>query len=199
VRDDGVIDGTEFKENFNAGLAIQGDRARVSNVYAHDNGRYGVSRRSHVPIAPIRWESCSRGTRSHSTIRDARSQWRCGRDQVHTDRWHDVRGNHVQDNYGGGLWFDVFRNADVHDNDIQDNLNWGILYEISFGDTKIHDNTLTTALVGLIKFLSILSRESKVRVVDQSRVRVPVVGNDSYSSSSVSIGPGSPRSKFGWS
>jgi hypothetical protein len=49
----------------------------------------------------------------------------------------------------------VFRNADVHDNDIQDNLNWGILYEISFGGTKIHDNTLTTALVGLIKFLSI--------------------------------------------
>jgi hypothetical protein len=44
-----------------------------------------------------------------------------------------------------------------------------------------------------------LSRESKVRVVDQSRVRVPGVGNDSYSSSSVSIGPGSPRSKFGWS
>ncbi len=29
VRRNGLVDGTEFRENFNIGLAIQGDNARV--------------------------------------------------------------------------------------------------------------------------------------------------------------------------
>ena len=42
VRRNGVVKGTEFKENFNAGLAIQGSNARVSHVDTHHNGRYGL-------------------------------------------------------------------------------------------------------------------------------------------------------------
>ena len=37
-----LVAGTEFKDNFNAGLAIQGDEARVSHVNTHHNGRYGL-------------------------------------------------------------------------------------------------------------------------------------------------------------
>jgi parallel beta-helix repeat protein len=144
VRDDGVVDGTEFKENFNAGLAIQGDRARVSNVYAHDNGRYGVVATKPCsdcadPVGIVLEDSevAFNNTRQLDTGGDAG-----GTKFTRTDGMI-VRGNHVHDNYGAGLWFDVFnRNADVYDNDIHDNLNWGILYEISFGGTKIHGNTL---------------------------------------------------------
>ena len=34
----GVVVGTEFKDNFNAGLAIHGDAARVSRIHTHHNG-----------------------------------------------------------------------------------------------------------------------------------------------------------------
>ncbi len=38
-----VVVGSEFKDNFNAGLGIQGDGARVSRVNTHHNGRYGLA------------------------------------------------------------------------------------------------------------------------------------------------------------
>ena len=144
LRDDGVVVGTEFKDNFNAGLAIQGDRARVSRVYAHDNGRYGIVAAEPCvgcqgPVGVILEDSeiAFNNTRHLNTGGDAG-----GTKFTRTDGMI-VRGNHVHDNYGAGLWFDVFnRNANVYDNDIEDNYNWGILYEISYGGTRIHDNTL---------------------------------------------------------
>ncbi len=42
VRRNGVVVGTEFRENFNTGLSIAGDNARVSDVYTHHNGKYGM-------------------------------------------------------------------------------------------------------------------------------------------------------------
>ncbi len=60
-----------------------------------------------------------------------------------------VRGNEVHDNYGAGLWWDGFnKNAQVYGNVIYNNLNWGIFYELSYGGTKIHDNTLTNNGLG---------------------------------------------------
>ena len=43
VRRNGVVDGTEFRDNFNSGLTVQGDNARVVRVYTHHNGRYGLN------------------------------------------------------------------------------------------------------------------------------------------------------------
>ena len=55
-----------------------------------------------------------------------------------------VRRNEVHDNYGAGLWWDGYnKNAQVYGNVVYDNRNWGIFYELSYGGTKIHDNTLT--------------------------------------------------------
>jgi parallel beta-helix repeat protein len=60
-----------------------------------------------------------------------------------------VRRNRVHDNYGSGLWWDGYnRNAQVYGNVIYDNRNWGIMYELSLGGTKIHDNTLTGNGIG---------------------------------------------------
>ena len=43
MNDNWIIKGTELRNNFNAGLSISGDDVRVSNVYVHHNGRYGIT------------------------------------------------------------------------------------------------------------------------------------------------------------
>ena len=58
-----------------------------------------------------------------------------------------VRRNDVHD--GQGLWWDTdSRNAKIYGNKIYGNRNAGILYEASFGGTKIHHNTLTDNGIG---------------------------------------------------
>ena len=43
VKPNDVVDGGEFLDNFNRGFAVQGSNARITNVYTHDNGRYGFT------------------------------------------------------------------------------------------------------------------------------------------------------------
>ena len=43
VRRNGIVDGTEFRSNYNSGLTVQGDNARVVRAYTHHNGRYGIN------------------------------------------------------------------------------------------------------------------------------------------------------------
>jgi len=151
VRRNSVIDGTEFKENFNAGLAIQGDNAQVSNVNTHHNGRYGlVVTASCVgcpgPVGVIIEDSeiAYNNTRKLPTNDDAGgTKFSGGTDGM------IVRRNEVHDNYGSGLWWDGYnKNAKVYDNVIYDNRNWGIFWELSYGGAKIHHNTLTDNGVG---------------------------------------------------
>jgi len=145
VRRNNVIRGTEFRENFNAGLVILGDDARVSHVNTHHNGQYGLS----VTQPCI---GCPGPT--GVTIEDSEIAFNNTR---HLDPGNDaggakfsagtdgmiVRRNEVHDNYGMGLWWDgSSKNARVYGNKIYDNRNAGILYEISFGGTKIHHNKL---------------------------------------------------------
>jgi hypothetical protein len=146
VRDNSVVEGTEFRENFNSGLAIQGDHARVSNVFSHHNGRYGLNltrRCSDCPgvVGAIVEDSeiAFNNTRRLGTAGSAGgTKFCCGSNGV------IVRRNEVHDNYGSGLWFDGdHTNVQIYENIIYDNRNWGIMYEISLGGAKIHHNTLT--------------------------------------------------------
>jgi hypothetical protein len=150
VRRNGVVNGTEFKENFNSGLTIQGDNARISNVNTHHNGRYGLN----VTIPCV---GCPGPTdvvieNSEVAFNNTRKlpigDNAGGTKFVRTDGMI-VRGNEIHDNYGAGLWWDGFnRNAEVYANTIYDNRNWGIFWELSYGGTKIHHNTLTNNGVG---------------------------------------------------
>ena len=151
VRRNGVVKGTEFKENFNAGLAIQGSNARVSHVNTHHNGRYGLVVTAPCdgcpgPVGVIVEDSeiAFNNTRQLSTSDDAGgTKFSGGTDGM------IVRGNEVHDNYGSGLWWDGYnRNAQVYGNVIHDNRNWGIFWELSYGGAKIHDNTLTGNGIG---------------------------------------------------
>jgi parallel beta-helix repeat protein len=140
-----VIVGSEFKDNFNAGLGIQGDGARVSRINTHHNGRYGLAVTAPCGDCPgpagvviEDSEIAFNNTRQLSVIGNAGGTKFSG-----GTRGMIVRHNDVHDNYGSGLWWDTnSKNAKVYGNSIHDNRNCGILYETSFGGTKIHHNTL---------------------------------------------------------
>jgi hypothetical protein len=145
VRSNWAVKGTEFRTNFNTGLLIQGDKARVSNVESHHNGRYGI-----VVTPPCmgcpgprdvlieRSEIAFNNTRMLPTNDDAGgTKFSGGTDGM------TVRDNVVHDNYGAGLWWDGYHtNAHVYGNLIYANRNWGILWELSYGGARIHHNTL---------------------------------------------------------
>jgi parallel beta-helix repeat protein len=151
VTRNGLVVGTEFRENFNAGLAVQGSNARVSRVYTHHNGRYGLVVTQGCdgcpgPVGVIieNSEIAFNNTRRLSPIDDAGgTKFSGGTDGM------IVRRNKVHDNFGSGLWWDLHnRNARVYGNVIYGNRNWGIMYELSQGGTRIHDNTLTGNGIG---------------------------------------------------
>jgi parallel beta-helix repeat protein len=146
-----VVVGSEFKDNFNAGLGIQGDGARVSRINTHHNGRYGLVVTEACGDCPgpagvviEDSEIAFNNTRQLSVIGDAGGTKFSG-----GTRGMIVRHNDVHDNYGSGLWWDTnSRNAKVYGNRIYDNRNCGILYEMSLGGTKIHHNTLIDNGIG---------------------------------------------------
>jgi parallel beta-helix repeat protein len=146
MNDNWVVKGTEFTNNFNAGLAVQGDNARVSRVNTHHNGRYGL-------VVTPACSGCS-GPKNvlieNSNIAFNNTRMLPTNDAAGGTKFSAgtngmiVRGNTVHDNYGAGLWWDGFNtNARIYDNKIYDNLNWGIFWELSYGGAKIHHNTLT--------------------------------------------------------
>jgi parallel beta-helix repeat protein len=146
VRRNSAVIGTEFTNNFNAGLAVQGDNARVSRVNTHHNGRYGLVVTPACSGCPgpenVLIEDSNiafNNTRMLPTNEAAGgTKFSAGTNGM------IVRGNTVHDNYGAGLWWDGFNtNARIYDNVIYDNYNWGIFWELSYGGAKIHHNTLT--------------------------------------------------------
>jgi Right handed beta helix region len=167
-----VVVGSEFKDNFNAGLAIQGDGARVSRVNSHHNGRYGLvvtAACAHCPgpsgVVIEDSEIAFNNTRQLPTTGDAGGTKFSG-----GTRGMIVRHNDVHDNYGSGLWWDGYnRNANVYGNKIYNNRNCGILYEISFGGTKIHHNTLTDNATGADTVDWMLNVQLSVASSDGSR------------------------------
>ncbi len=144
VRRNSVVKGTEFRENFNAGLEIQGTNARVSNVYTHNNGSYGLVVTS-GPVGVVIEDS----EIAFNNTRKLPTDYNAGGTKFSTTDGLIVRRNEVHDNYGSGLWWDGYnRNAQVYGNVIRDNRNWGIFWELSYGGARIHDNTLTGNGIG---------------------------------------------------
>ena len=151
VRRNGVVDGTEFRDNFNSGLTVQGDNARVVRVYTHHNGRYGLNVTQPCvgcpgPAGVIIEDSEIAFNNTRQPLRPSTTP--AGPSSAGSDGMI-VRRNEVHDNYGAGLWWDGYnKNAQVYGNVVYDNRNWGIFYELSYGGTKIHDNTLTNNGLG---------------------------------------------------
>jgi parallel beta-helix repeat protein len=185
-----VVTGSEFKDNFNAGLVIQGDGARVSRVNTHHNGRYGLLVGPACADCPgpagvviEHSEIAFNNTRQLSVIGDAGGTKFSG-----GPRGMVVRHNDVHDNYGSGLWWDTnSRNAKVYRNRIYDNRNCGILYETSLGGTEIHHNTLTNNAMGAGTVDWMLNVQLSIASSDGSRggrggieIYANTIGGDAY-------------------
>jgi parallel beta-helix repeat protein len=190
VRRNWMVVGSEFTDNFNAGLGIQGDGARVSRVNTHHNGRYGlvVGRACGDcpgPAGVIIEDSniAFNNTRQLSVLDDAGGTKFSG-----GTRGMIVRHNEVHDNYGSGLWWDTnSRNAKVYGNRIYGNRNCGILYETSLGGTKIHHNTLINNAMGVGTVDWMLNVQLSIASSDGSRggrggieIYANTIGGDAY-------------------
>lgn len=153
VRRNSVVNGTEFRENFNSGLTIQGSNARVTNVFTHHNGRYGLNGGGcGCPADPPSGVNGVIIENTEVAFNNTR-QLDIGDDAGGTKfvGWNGavIRDNNVHDNYGAGLWFDGYnKNIRVYGNRVTDNRNWGIFYELSYGGTTIHHNRLVGNGVG---------------------------------------------------
>jgi parallel beta-helix repeat protein len=140
----------EFRENFNSGLLVLGNKARVSSVHVHHNGQYGLSVARPCgdcsgPTGVIieNSEIAYNNTRQLDPGYDAGGTKFSG-----GTNGTIVRGNEIHDNYGSGVWFDSFhKNARIYDNIIYDNYRWGIFWEASYG-SRIHHNSLRGNGVG---------------------------------------------------
>jgi parallel beta-helix repeat protein len=190
VHRNGVVVGSEFKDNFDAGLGIQGDGARVSRVNTHHNGRYGLVVTAACGDCPgpagvviEDSEIAFNNTRQLPTNGDAGGTKFSG-----GTRGMIVRHNDVHDNYGSGLWWDgSSRNAKVYGNRIYDNRNCGILYEISLGGTKIHHNKLIDNAMGAGTVDWMLNVQLSIASSDGSRggnggieIYANTIGGDAY-------------------
>ena len=139
-----VVTGSEFRENFNSGLAVLGDDTRVTNVHTHHNGRYGLTVGGQSGVVVENSEIAYNNTRQLDPGYDAGgTKFAAGTSGT------VVRRNKIHHNYGSGVWFDSqHRNARIYRNKIYENYRWGIFWEASYGGAKIHHNSLSGNGVG---------------------------------------------------
>ncbi|RXT55130.1 hypothetical protein B6S44_10950 [Bosea sp. Tri-44] len=129
---DWVIEGNEVRFNSGSGIAT-GDRSIVRNNKIHHNGQLGISPNG----ADVLIED---NEIYENNIHGFDGAWEAGGVKAGKVERLTLRGNHVHDNYGSGLWCDVdCRNVLFENNLVERNSDAGIFYEISF-DAIIRNN-----------------------------------------------------------
>lgn len=131
---DWLIEGNEVRLNSGAGIAT-GDRSIVRRNKVHRNGQLGISPNGTDVVIEDNeiYENNTHGF-------DA--GWEAGGVKAGKVERLTLRGNHVHDNCGSGLWCDVdCRDVLFENNRVERNSDAGIFYEISF-DAVIRNNTV---------------------------------------------------------
>lgn len=131
---DWLIEHNEVRFNSGSGIAT-GDRSIVRRNKVHHNGQLGISPNgSDVVIED--------NEIYENNIYGFDAAWEAGGVKAGKVERLTLRGNHVHDNYGSGLWCDVdCRNVLFENNLVERNADAGIFYEISF-DAIIRNNTV---------------------------------------------------------
>jgi parallel beta-helix repeat protein len=129
---DWLIEGNEVRLNSGSGIAT-GDRGIVRGNKVHHNGQLGISPNgSDVVIED--------NEIFENNIFGFDAAWEAGGVKAGAVERLTLRGNHVHDNFGSGLWCDVdCRNVLIEGNRVERNADAGIFYEISF-DAVIRNN-----------------------------------------------------------
>jgi parallel beta-helix repeat protein len=131
---DWLIEGNEVRFNSGSGIAT-GDRSIVRGNKVHHNGQLGISPNG----ADVVIEN---NEIYENNIYGFDAGWEAGGVKAGKVERLTLRGNHVHDNYGSGLWCDVdCRNVLFENNLVERNSDAGIFYEISF-DAIIRNNTV---------------------------------------------------------
>jgi hypothetical protein len=127
-----LIEDNEVRFNSGAGIAT-GDKSIVRGNKVHHNGQLGISPNG----ADVVIES---NEIYENNIYGFDAGWEAGGVKAGDVARLTLRGNHVHDNYGSGLWCDVdCRSVLIEGNLVERNSDAGIFYEISF-DAIIRDN-----------------------------------------------------------
>jgi hypothetical protein len=146
-----VVKGSEFRENFNSGLVVLGDDARVSNVNTHHNGRYGLTVTHACNDCPgPKGVVVENSEIAYNNTRQLDPGYDAGGTKFSAGTSGTVvRRNRIHHNFGSGVWFDTgHRNARIYRNRIFENYRWGIFWEASYGGVEVHHNSLSGNGVG---------------------------------------------------
>jgi parallel beta-helix repeat protein len=146
LRNGGIVQDAEFKNNNNTGVALVGETARsgamtLSRCWLHNNGRYGAT-----GTIQFLGEDCNDPVVEFCRIDNNNTrQLPIGGDAGGTKFVHSINGiyryNWVFGNYGSGLWWDGYNTGNVIENNVcEDNRNWGFFLELSYGNNKIRHN-----------------------------------------------------------
>lgn len=135
-----IVENCEVRFNSAGGIGV-GARSQVRDCNVHHNGQIGITGsgggilidRNHV------WANNTRGFSSG---------WEAGGVKLAEGDGIIFRGNHVEANFGPGLWCDInCRNVLYESNVVERNQGTGILHEISFG-AIIRNNVVRKNSVG---------------------------------------------------
>lgn len=131
---DWVIEDNEVRFNSGSGIAT-GERSVVRRNKVHHNGQLGIS--------PNGADVLIEGNEIYeNNTYGFDAAWEAGGVKAGRVERLTLRGNHVYDNYGSGLWCDIdCRNVLFENNLVERNADAGIFYEISF-DAIIRNNTV---------------------------------------------------------
>jgi parallel beta-helix repeat protein len=120
-----IIENCVVHLNSGGGISV-GIGTRVHNCDIHHNGQIGINGNG----KDIRVEN------NHiwsNNIRGFNPEWEAGGVKIAMTDGVELRGNHVHDNNGFGLWCDIeCRNVIYEDNLVENNQMMGIHHEISF-------------------------------------------------------------------
>lgn len=123
-----------FRHMHGAGVNIGADTV-VDGGRFIDNGQCGVEGYGSHNAKVMNAEIARNGFIGYNTDWDGGGLKICGSDNVH------LIGNHVHHNKDQGLWGDIdCTNWLYEDNTVEDNTGCGIMYEISYGETRIVNN-----------------------------------------------------------
>ncbi|HEY7004468.1 MAG TPA: right-handed parallel beta-helix repeat-containing protein [Gaiellaceae bacterium] len=130
-----TIEGNDVR--LNHGIGIHGGQIVRGND-VHDNGQIGIVGNTANGI-DLRYEDNEIAFNNYARFKNG---WEAGGAKWLKERGLVVRGNHVHDNKGPGLWTDTNNvNVTFENNDVEDNTGAGIFHEAS-GHAVISNNVV---------------------------------------------------------
>ena len=141
---DWVVNNNEIRLNHGGGVRIA-PGGIYRNNFLHHNGNLALQGGQGANTDPI---VVANNELSYNNSAGHNWSWEAGATKFTNSSNLRVTNNHVHDNYGTGLWFDIDNiHSVVEGNRVEDNYGQGIAFEISF-DAIVRDNIVRNNALG---------------------------------------------------